>query len=131
MKMSLAHHLQLAFKFEFQHDGHQIVADASSLTGKEVITVDGKEVSRKRCLGFRSRHQFDIDGKTYTLRFDVSGFLLCRVECELFCGVTQVGSQIKSSFDNKKVFFRNLILFFFVGMAFGYLAATAAIWLMG
>lgn len=131
MTQSLAEKLQLAFTFTFEHDGHTIVANASSLSGKEVITVDGIEVSRKRNLGLRSRHQFVVDGKEYTLRFDVNGFLLCRVECELMCGDLRVGHEVRSSVSNKKVFFRNLLIFFFVGMAFGFFGTYAVTWFMG
>ena len=42
-----------------------------------------------------------------------------------------IKTETRSAFDNKKVFIRNLILFFLAGMAFGYLAATIALKVMG
>ena len=131
MTNSLSKKLQLAFTFTFEHDGHIIEANASSLTGKEIITVDGIEVSNKRSLGFKSSHTFSVGDKDYTLRFNVNGFILCQVECELFCGDQRVGAETHSSVRSKKVFFRNILIFFVIGIIFGFLSAKAAIWFMG
>tara|TARA_R100001480_G_scaffold13292_1_gene22105 strand:+ start:223 stop:435 length:213 start_codon:yes stop_codon:yes gene_type:complete len=46
MKQSLTEKLYLAYRFEFEHNGHTITANASSLTGKEEILVDGVSVSK-------------------------------------------------------------------------------------
>ncbi|MGM0629669.1 MAG: hypothetical protein ACQESI_00690 [Pseudomonadota bacterium] len=131
MKQSLTEKLYLAYRFEFEHNGHTITANASSLTGKEEILVDGVSVSKKRNLGLSSRHQFQVDGTQYELRFNVTGFLFCRVECTLMTEGNVIETKARSAFDNKKVFVRNLILFFLAGMAFGYLAATIALKIMG
>tara|TARA_R100001480_G_scaffold13292_1_gene22106 strand:+ start:432 stop:617 length:186 start_codon:yes stop_codon:yes gene_type:complete len=61
----------------------------------------------------------------------VTGFLFCRVECTLMADGKVIKTETRSAFDNKKVFIRNLILFFLAGMAFGYLAATIALKVMG
>ena len=129
MKQSLTEKLYLAYRFE--HNSHTITANASSLTGKEEILVDGVSVSKKRNLGLSSRHQFQVDGTSYELRFNVTGFLFCRVECTLMADGNVIKTETRSAFDNKKVFIRNLILFFLAGMAFGYLAATIALKVMG
>jgi hypothetical protein len=131
MKQSLTEKLYLAYRFKFEHKGHTISANASSLTGKEEILVDGASVSRKRNLGLSSRHQFQIEGTQYELRFNVTGFLFCRVECTLMANGSVIETKTRSAFDNKKVFIRNLIIFFLAGMAFGYLAATLALKVMG
>ena len=47
MKQSLLEKLNLAYRFKFNDNGHTIMANASSLTGKIVI-VDGASVSKKR-----------------------------------------------------------------------------------
>lgn len=131
MKQSLSEKLYLAYRFEFEHNGHTITANASSLSGKEEILVDGVSVSKKRNLGFSSRHQFTVDETEYELHFNVTGFLFCRVECSLMANSEVIETKIRSAIDNKKVFLRNLFLFFLAGMAFGFIGATIALKVMG
>jgi len=131
MKQSLTEKLYLAYRFEFEHNGHIVTANASSLTGKEEILVDGVSVSKKRNLGLSSRHKFVVDGTHYELHFNVTGFLLCKVECSLMADGKIIETKTRSAFDNKKVFIRNLIVFFLVGLVSGYLAATIALKVMG
>lgn len=131
MKQSLAEQLYLSYHFEFEHNGHTVTAKASSLTGKEEILVDTVSVSKKRNLGLSSRHEFVVDGTQYELHFNVTGFLFCRVECSLMADGNVIETKTRSAFDNKKVFIRNLVLFFLVGMAFGYVAATIALKVLG
>ncbi|MDV6316617.1 hypothetical protein [Idiomarina sp. HP20-50] len=131
MKQSLSEKLYLAYRFEFEHNGHIVTANASSLTGKEEILLDGKSISKKRNLGLSSCHKFAIDGTEYELHFNVTGFLFCQVECSLMTNGNLIETKTRSAIDNKKTFIRNLILFFLAGMAFGYLAATIALQVMG
>ncbi|MCK7459839.1 hypothetical protein [Idiomarina aminovorans] len=131
MKQSLSEKLYLSYHFEFEHNSHTITANASSLTGKEEILVDEVCVSKKRKLGLSSRHKFVIDDTHYELHFNVTGFLLCKVECSLMTNGKIIETKSRSAFDNKKVFIRNLVIFFLAGMAFGYVAATIALKVMG
>lgn len=131
MKQSLAEKLYLSYHFKFEHNDHTITANASSLSGKEEILVDGTSVSKKRNLGLSSRHKFMVDGTQYELHFNVTGFLLCRVECSLMADGNLIETKSRSTFGNKKAFIRNLILFFLAGLAFGYIAATIALKVMG
>ena len=131
MKQSLLEKLNLAYRFKFNDNGHTITANASSLTGKEEVLVDGASVSKKRNLGLSSCHKFHVDGTDYELHFNVTGFLFCRVECRLIVNGETVSTETRSAFDNKKAFVRNLVIFFFVGLIFGYLAATAALTFLG
>ncbi len=131
MKQSLSEKLSLAFRFEFEHDGHNITANASGINGKEEVLVNGEPVSKKRSLGFSSRHDFVVDGTEYELHFKVRGFMLSRLECRLVANGNEVATKTHSAFANKKITLRNFILFFLGGMVFGYLAATIALEFMG
>ena len=131
MKQSLSEKLYLSYHFEFEHNGHTITANASSLTGKEEILVDGVCVSKKRKLGLSSHHKFVLDDTNYELHFNVTGFLFCKVECSLMANGKVIETKSRSAFDNKKVFIRNLVIFFLAGMAFGYVAATIALKVTG
>ena len=44
------------------YDGHKIVLFASMLSGLETITVDGREVSRKRSFGTSTTHDLSDSG---------------------------------------------------------------------
>ncbi|KFZ30831.1 hypothetical protein IDSA_07030 [Pseudidiomarina salinarum] len=131
MKQSLTEKMYLAFRFEFEHGGHIITAVASGMTGKEEVLVDGERVSGKRNFGLSGRHPFVLNGTEYEVRFDVGGFLLSQIDCTLSADGQVIETKTRSATVNKKTFIRNLIVFFLIGMGFGYLAATIALDFMG
>jgi hypothetical protein len=50
------------FTVKGDYEGKEVVLWASMISGMEVISVDGREVSRKRSLGFSTSHDLSAAG---------------------------------------------------------------------
>ncbi|MGM0524606.1 MAG: hypothetical protein ACQEQ8_00225 [Pseudomonadota bacterium] len=79
MKRSILEQLTFRFNFNFEHAGHTITASGNSITGNEVVLVDGESVSEKRVIAKGSEHKFALSGDPYTIRFTVTGSFFCEV----------------------------------------------------
>ena len=131
MKGSLLKKLHLNFEFKFEYEGHVIEARASGISAKEEVFVDGESVSSRRNFGLSSTHEFLIEGETFKVHFDVGGFLLSTIRCDLLLGDDVVRTESQSSLKGQKGSWKLILSFFVIGLAAGFLSAKLALWLLG
>ncbi|RUO77773.1 hypothetical protein [Idiomarina seosinensis] len=131
MKRSIFEQLTFRFNFNFEHAGHTIIASGNSITGNELVRVDGKSVSEKRVIAKGSEHIFTLNDEQYTIRFTVTGSFFCEVTCDLIKNGEVIASQHMRSIESKGDLVKMVIILFGVGLLTGFLAAKAALMVMG
>lgn len=89
--------------------------------------MDGEPVSKKRVIAKDSEHTFTVDGDEYKIRFTVTGKFFCEVTCDLIKNGEIISSQPMRSVETVKI---AAVLFGF-GLLVGFLAAKAALMVMG
>ena len=100
-------------------EGHDVVLSASMISGLETITVDGREVSRKRSFGLKTAHDLSRSGvgidaavvKTFPLRLEL-----------------QRGGQVVATFRHPRALLL-LLMLVVLGMLAGYALGRLAGWL--
>ena len=92
---------KLGYKFYFQDGDDQIACFGSYFTGKEEVYINDELVSEKRSINVTSKHQFELSGNTFNVKFEMHNILTGRLECSLFKNKKLVKSQGKSM---KKVY---------------------------
>lgn len=120
------------FSFEFKDSGHEITCWGSSATGKEIVYLNGKQVSEKRnLLSRKSLHKFIHKGLTYEVEFNMVSILKSELHCILIRDGVHVETQKArpTNFTNKKPFslVRSVIegfIFGFVGFGIGFYLAN-------
>ncbi len=98
--------------FIFKDGDREIAAQASALSGRERVFIDGHLVSRKRSLTLTSSHQFLWKGSTYVLVFHVPRLLAAQLECSLTKDNILV-ERFKTSYKFK----RKMLKLFFSALA--------------
>lgn len=68
----------------FDVDGVTIGVWASAWSGREVVCVDDRVVSRKFSFRFVTRHPFTWNGRRYEVRFIIDSMLRGEMRCELY-----------------------------------------------
>lgn len=131
MKRSILEQLTFRFNFRFSHNGHQIVATGNSITGKEIIYVDGGQVSQSRVIAKTSEHQFKVNGDDYTVRFIVTGSFFCEITCELWQQGELIATEHARTIEGKSDLIKMIALLFGFGVLAGFLAAKAALIVLG
>ena len=59
------------YKFYFQQGDNQIACFGSYFSGKEEVYINDELVSSKRNFGFKSAHEFELEGSTYRVIYAV------------------------------------------------------------
>lgn len=131
MKRSTLEQLTFRFNFRFEHNGHTITASGNSMTGNEVVRVDGNLMSEQRVIAKRSEHNFELDGVEYKIRFIVTGSFFCEVTCELIKNDEVIDSQHLRSIETKSDLIKMVALLFGLGLISGFFAAKAVLMVMG
>ena len=67
----------------FDVGDHVIEVFMSSYSGKEVVRVDGVELSSRRNWRYRSSHEFELDGERYTVAIIIVSLLKGQARVEL------------------------------------------------
>lgn len=80
MKSKLNAHGSRTF---FDVGEHVIEVFMSSYSGKEVVLVDGVELSSRRNWRYRSSHEFELDGERYTVAIIIASLLKGQARVEL------------------------------------------------
>ncbi|MFA6243822.1 MAG: hypothetical protein WC655_22965 [Candidatus Hydrogenedentales bacterium] len=105
--------------FVFPDGARTIHAWGSNVTGLERIYVDGTNVSEHRSASRISRHEFDVDGESYSITFNTKGALRMELQCTLAKGDTPLRS-ITATFDRSSVTSpRRMLLGVFAGVLAG------------
>jgi len=108
------------YNFYFQEGDNQIACFGSFFTGKEEVYIDDDLVSTKRSFGFKSVHQFELQGTQYRVIYDLINPITGKVECSLLKGRMNIATQTQSLFsENPKGAARIVLLCFIAGFAFG------------
>lgn len=131
MKRSILEQLTFRFNFHFSHNGHQIDATGNSVTGNEAVSVNGVQVSQRRVIAKNSEHHIQVDGDDYSVRFIVTGYFLCEVTCELWQQDELIASQHMRTIEGTSDLIKMVALLFGVGVLAGFLAAKAALMVLG
>lgn len=117
------------YQFNFRDGDVVITPRASAWSGKEVVVVNGREVSSKRLLHkLTSTHEFEHDGSSYRVVFKVINMLTSEVECTVYRGELQIGHQRKGMIEKPFTSFTAVFMFglYIVGvLSLGTAAATA------
>ncbi|MGK7296748.1 MAG: hypothetical protein ACNS61_13160 [Candidatus Wenzhouxiangella sp. M2_3B_020] len=121
----------------FDIDDITIAFRGSAWTGREVVTIDDRIVSKKLSLRFTTEHHFEHDGIHYKLVFRVLSMLVGHMRIELYREGELVDSDEfrqtrHGSFDPKtgKVRIWRTILKILPYFVLGMLAGSAAAWLV-
>jgi len=75
--------LLAGLKFNFYDDDREIIAYSSSFSGKEIIYLNGINISEQRSFKVRSIHQLKVQEDDYEVEFNVTSFLKSKIECTL------------------------------------------------
>ena len=75
---------KLGYKFYFQDGDDQIACFGSYFTGKEEVYINDELVSEKRNINVKSKHQFELSGNTFNVKFEMLNILTGKLQCSLF-----------------------------------------------
>lgn len=115
------------YQFYFKAGDNQIACFGSFFTGKEDVYVNDELVSSKRNFGFKSAHEFEIEGVKYRVVYDLVNLITGKVECSFFKGRKSLASQSQSPFSqNPKTGASVALWCFIVGFIFGCLGYAFA-----
>lgn len=119
--------------FYFQDGDDEIVIFASGWSGKEIVYFNDNEVSQCRNMKFVSTHEFTKNSKHYKIVYTVVSMLTGQVKCELFVDGEKTDEQTKAVFAKGGSFkaWKSILIFFAVGMVFGYFGAKVALYFVG
>lgn len=109
-------------RFYFENEGNEICFWASNATGKEHVSFNQHIESEKRNLTSTSTyHQFSINDDTYEIEFGMRKWMM-ELHCTLIKNGVHENTLVYSQLNkvNRKKFFRDLTLFFVLGLAGGY-----------
>jgi hypothetical protein len=110
--------------YYFQDDDNEIRVFISMVSGKEIIHLNGNEVSNKRSLRTKTLHKFTQRKIRYEVEVKVTNILLGHIDCTIIKdGVhveTSQYSYIKSWKSFAKTFLQTLVVSFTIGFAVGY-----------
>lgn len=120
-KVSLKH----GYWFYFDHEGTQIAAHGSALSGQETVFMDGEVASTKRSFSRKSTHDFQYQGHNYQVVFFMESMLTGTLSCSLYKEGEFVSSTTKSY--SMKAFSWTTFL---TAMAVGALCGYSAVWLI-
>lgn len=113
------------YNFYFNLNNHEIHVYGSSLSGKEIIYVDGEIVCEKRSLLTTSNLEFILDGDKIEVELNVVSLLKSEMHCVLIKNDVHVETQIISS--SPKTFWMS----FAAGTIMGFVGMVTVIMLVG
>lgn len=116
--------LSNGFWFYFDHEGMQIAAHGSALSGKETIFVDSEIVSAKRSFSRSSHHDFTHNGHNYQVIFFMESILKGILSCSLYKDGELVSTTSKS-YPMKPFNWKS----FWLALAAGFIVGYCAVWL--
>ena len=119
--------------FYFQDGADEIAVFGSGWSGKEIVYFNDNEVSQCRNWKFESIHEFTKNSKHYKIVYTVVSMLSGEVKCSLFIDGELTDEQTKAVFakGSSKKAWKTILIFFAVGMVFGYLGAKVALYFVG
>ncbi|MBE0377969.1 hypothetical protein PPRY_a0574 [Pseudoalteromonas prydzensis ACAM 620] len=119
---------KLGYKFYFQDGDDQIACFGSYFTGKEEVYINDELVSEKRSINVTSKHQFELSGNTFNVKFEMHNILTGRLECSLYKNKKLVKSLEQTTlFSNPKKSALFIAGCFVVGFTVGYIISTLAL----
>jgi hypothetical protein len=120
------------YKFYFQQGDNQIACFGSFFSGKEEVYINDELVSSKRNFGFKSVHEFELEGIKYHVNYHIINQFTGRVECSFLKGRKAIATQSQSLFsENPKAGASIVFWCLMVGFIFGVLGYTSAHLLFG
>ncbi|BDF93345.1 hypothetical protein RC083_05085 [Pseudoalteromonas haloplanktis] len=132
MKNDILNTKKLGYKFYFQDGDDQIACFGSYFTGKEEVYVNDELVSEKRSINVTSKHQFELSGNTFNVKFEMHNILTGRLECSLYKNKKLVKSYQQSSlFNNPKTSLKVMVGCFLGGLAGGFILISILEFLLG
>jgi len=119
--------------FYFQDGDDEIAVFGSGWSGKEIIYFNDNEVSQSRSWKFETAHEFTKNSKHYKVVYNVISMLTATVKCSLFIDGELTDEQTKAVFakEGTKSAWWTILIFFAVGMVFGYFGARIALYFVG
>jgi hypothetical protein len=102
--------IRKGINFYFEDGDNEIRAFGSTLSGKEIIYLNGEEVSNKRSMRFSSVHSFSAQKIEYEIEFSVADIMLGKVDCTLIKNKVHYKTLKFSFWNNKKTVFNSLLL---------------------
>jgi len=124
--------------FYFKYNNNDISVHGSSWSGKEVVYFNNHPVSMKRNItNFKSTHEFEAEGVSYTVNVNLISVLKGAVETEVFANGESLAKQTlaiaKKGAKNEPWYkvLAFIVAFFVVGAAFGYFGISFIISLLG
>lgn len=80
------------YNFHFDIDGHHIHSHASSMSGKEIVYVDGEIVSERKSLKKHSRIELNLGENKYEIEF----YMVSMFKGELHCILIKEGVHVEA-----------------------------------
>lgn len=115
------------YKFYFHEGDNQIACFGSFFSGKEEVYINDDLVSTKRNFGFKSIHEFELEGTKYSVIYDVVNAITGKVECSFLRGRLNIATQSQSLFSENPKAGASIVLWcFIVGFTFGALGYAFA-----
>ena len=113
----------------FQDGDDEIAVLGSGWSGKEIVYFNDNPVSEDRNIKFTSNHEFTKNGKHYRVVYTVASMMTGEVHCKLYIDDNLVDEQQKAVLVKKgKSAWKAILIYFVVGMVFGYLGAKLALY---
>ena len=120
------------YNFHFDVDGHHIHSYGSSMSGKEIVYVDGEVVNERRSFRKRSQIEFYLGNNKYEIEYNMISLLTGELHCTLIKNGVHVETQICKLEDlkeqNPKAFWRGFITWFIIGAISGFVGMSLLIY---